>query len=134
MKHEMAGFFNKKLLKVAKRAGVIGHRRVVDSTGIADCVVTMDTITLITSAGWRCLELLSTLDGERESALRSSLSRSDYYEQTKPQTNWSQEDERHDLVTRSLLTQQRSSRRVHHLKIPSSMRLSRCFALLLDKI
>ena len=98
VKHEMAGFFNKKLLEVAKRAGVIGHRRVVDSTGIADCVVTMDTITLITSAARRCLELLSTLDGERESALRSSLSRSDYDEQAKPQINWSQPQERHVLV------------------------------------
>src|SRR5665213_1437847 len=58
---EMAGFFNAKLLQLAKRAGVIGHRRVVDSTGIADSVITMDTVSLIRSATRHCLDLLATL-------------------------------------------------------------------------
>src|SRR5487761_2748861 len=80
---EMAGFFNEKLLEVAKRAGVIGHRRVVDSTGISDCVVTMDTISLITSASRHCLELLEVLDESLAASLRSSLWRSDYDEKRK---------------------------------------------------
>ena len=41
---------------------MIGHRRVVDSTGIADCVVTMDTITLIRSATRHCLDRFAKLD------------------------------------------------------------------------
>jgi hypothetical protein len=95
---EMAGFFNKKLLAVAKRAGVIGHRRVIDSTGISDCVVTMDTITLITSASRHCLELLRILDDQLASRVRSSLRRSDYDGPAKPQINWSSQAERHELV------------------------------------
>src|SRR5665213_3140644 len=59
---DMAGLFNEKLLQLAKKAGVVGHRRVVDSTGMSDCVVTMDTITLIRSASRHCLARFSTLD------------------------------------------------------------------------
>ena len=40
VKAGMAGVLQERMLQVAKRAGVIGHRRVVDSTGIADSVVT----------------------------------------------------------------------------------------------
>src|ERR1700730_16174974 len=51
----MDGWLHERLIAVAKRAGVIGHRRVVDSTGIADSVMTMDTVSLIRSAIRRCL-------------------------------------------------------------------------------
>jgi hypothetical protein len=94
----MAGFFNDKLLSLARRAGVIGHRRVVDSTGIADCVMTMDTVTLISSAMRRCLELLGKLDKRVERTTRASLIRSDYDERGKPQINWSSATEREALV------------------------------------
>lgn len=94
----MAGLFNDKLLGVAKRAGVIGHRRVVDSTGIADCVVTMDTVTLICSATRRCLDLLETLDKPTGQAVRAALTRSDYDERGKPEINWSSATERAELV------------------------------------
>jgi hypothetical protein len=94
----MAGFFNDKLLAIAKRAGVIGHRRVVDSTGIADCVVTMDTVTLIRSATRRCLALFETLDKPVGQAIRAALSRSDYDERGKPEINWSSPTERAELV------------------------------------
>ena len=43
----------------AKRAGVIGHRRTIDSTGVADSVLTQDTITLIRSGVRRCVGLLA---------------------------------------------------------------------------
>src|SRR5665213_1894275 len=94
----MAGMFNDKLLLIAKRAGVIGHRRVVDSTGIADCVVTMDTITLIRSASRNVLTHLGRLDQRLASNLRRSLTRSDYDEVAKPQINWSEEQERRELL------------------------------------
>lgn len=94
----MAGFFNDKLLSLARRAGVIGHRRVVDSTAIADCVMTMDTVTLISSAMRRCLELLGKLDKRVERTTRASLIRSDYDERGKPQINWSSATEREALV------------------------------------
>ena len=58
----MEGWLHEQLLGLAKTAGVIGHRRVVDSTGIADCVLTQDTVSLIRSAVRRCLDLLGELD------------------------------------------------------------------------
>jgi hypothetical protein len=36
----MTGLLHERMLGVAKRAGVIGHRRVVDSTAISDSVIT----------------------------------------------------------------------------------------------
>src|SRR5579863_2483279 len=95
---DLAGFFNSQLLALAKRAGVIGHRRVVDSTGIADCVVTMDTITLIRSATRHVLQRFERLDKKAAKALRSSLRRSDYDEAGKPEINWSSEAERAGLL------------------------------------
>jgi transposase len=58
----LAGFFNEKLLQRAKRAGVIGHRRAVESTGIADCVVTTGTITLICPATRQVRDRFARLD------------------------------------------------------------------------
>src|SRR5665213_2220303 len=75
---DMAGLFNDRLLTLAKRAGVVGHRRVVDSTGMSDCVVTMDTITLIRSATRHCLDLLEKLDKRVGHQTRAALLRSDY--------------------------------------------------------
>ena len=95
---DMAGVFNEKLLQLAKRAGVVGHRRVVDSTGMSDCVVTMDTITLIRSASRHCLERFATIDKKNARQLASQLRRSDYDREAKPQINWSQPDERRALV------------------------------------
>lgn len=95
---DMAGMFNRKLLQLAKRAGIIGHRRIVDSTGIKDCVITMDTITLMRSASRQVISRLSKLDKRRASRLRGSLRRSDYDEAGKPEINWSQEAERRELL------------------------------------
>ncbi len=95
---DLAGLFNEKLLQLAKKAGVIGHRRVVDSTGMSDCVVTMDTITLIRSASQHCLERFSTIDKKAARQLRSQLRRSDYDAEAKPQINWSHKDEQRALV------------------------------------
>jgi len=94
----MAGFFNDKLLQLAKRAGVIGHRRVVDSTGIADSVVTMDTVSLIRSATRHGLDLLEKFDKRVGQQTRAGLLRSDYDERGKPEINWSSATERQELV------------------------------------
>ena len=67
----MDGWLHERLVGVAKTAGVIGHRRVVDSTGIADSVVTQDTVSLIRSAIRRCLGVLEEIAPERARACRA---------------------------------------------------------------
>lgn len=94
----MEGWLHERLVGVAKRAGVIGHRRVVDSTGIADSVVTQDTVSLIRSAIRRCLILLDELDPQKARACRESLVRDDYDREGKPEICWASETERRALV------------------------------------
>ena len=77
---------HQRLVGVAKQAGVIGHRRVVDSRGIADSVVTQDTVSLIRSAVRRCLGLLEEIAPEKAQACRSLLARDDYDREAKPET------------------------------------------------
>jgi Transposase domain (DUF772) len=73
VKAGMDGWLHQRLVGVAKAAGVIGHRRVVDSTGIADSVITQDTVSLIRSAIRRCIGLLAGLDPQKAQACRESL-------------------------------------------------------------
>jgi hypothetical protein len=94
----MADWLHERLLAVAKAAGVIGHRRMVDSTGIADCVVTQDTVTLIRSATRRCLDRLREIDPERSAATEAGLARSDYRQAGKPLICWASPTERGGLV------------------------------------
>lgn len=94
----MASFLNDRVLRTAKRAGVIGHRRVIDSTGIADSVLTMDTITLIRTAVRRCLKLVRALDRAAGVELDGLLSRDDYGRDAKPQIMWSDASARAGLV------------------------------------
>jgi hypothetical protein len=98
VKAGMSGLLQERMLQVAKRAGVIGHRRVVDSTGIADSVVTQDTVTLIRSAARRCLARVGELNPATGAALRDRLVRSDYDEAGKPQIVWSSPVARAELV------------------------------------
>lgn len=98
VKAGMDGWLHERLIRVAKAAGVIGHRRVVDSTGIADSVVTQDTVSLIRSAIRRCLGLLDELDSPRARACRESLARRDYDRDGKPEICWASEVERRALV------------------------------------
>jgi len=62
-------------LDVARGAGLVGVRRVLDSTPLYDAVATMDTVTLVRSA---IRGLLGVAD-EREDALRAHLRRDDDY-------------------------------------------------------
>lgn len=73
-------------LKVASDAGLVGARRVLDSTPLYDAVATMDTITLIRSA---IRSLLRVASEEMESELRGVLtSGDDYASNAKPQIDW----------------------------------------------
>jgi hypothetical protein len=94
----MEEWLHQRLVGVAKRAGVIGHRRVVDSTGIADSVVTHDTVSLIRSAIRRCLGRLAEVAAEKARACRGSLARQDYDRAGKPEICWASAAERQALV------------------------------------
>jgi hypothetical protein len=63
-------------LDVARRAGLVGARRVLDSTPLYDAVATMDTVTLVRSA---IRGLLRACDGDRAALLRAVLRRDDDY-------------------------------------------------------
>jgi hypothetical protein len=62
-------------LEVAREAGLVGVRRVLDSTPLYDAVATMDTVTLVRSA----IRQLLAVAGERERGLRTVLRRDDDY-------------------------------------------------------
>jgi len=64
------------VLQTAKRAGLVGRRRVLDSTAVYDAVATMDTVTLVRSA---IRGLLGVCDSGLEGELRGLLGREDDY-------------------------------------------------------
>jgi hypothetical protein len=83
-------------LEAAKEAGLIGRRRVLDSTPLYDAVATMDTVTLIRSA---IRGILKVADPELRAELREALrSGDDYASGAKPQIDWDDEEEREALV------------------------------------
>ena len=64
------------VLEMGRRAGLVGRRRVLDSTALYDAVATMDTVTLIRSA---IRGVLAACDSELEAELRGVLARDDDY-------------------------------------------------------
>ncbi len=73
-------------LDAARTAGLVGAKRVLDSTPLYDAVATMDTVTLIRSAIRR---LLGAVDPELEAELRAVLGRDDDYANGgKPSCDW----------------------------------------------
>jgi len=83
-------------LDVGKRAGLVGRRRVLDSTPIYDAVATMDTVTLVRSA---IRGLLAACEGELESELRGLLRRDDDYRGAgKPVCDYDDREAREQLV------------------------------------
>jgi hypothetical protein len=58
------------VLETAKRAGLVGRRRVLDLMALYDAVATIDTVTLVRSA---VRGLLRVCDGELERVLRGLL-------------------------------------------------------------
>lgn len=84
------------VLEAAKRNGMVGTRRVLDSTPLYDAVATMDTITLIRSA---IRGLLAAADADLEAELRAVLSAGDdYATNAKPQVDWDDPDARAALI------------------------------------
>ena len=82
-------------LEVARAAGLVGVRRVLDSTPLYDAVATMDTVTLVRSA---IRGVLGTAQ-EREPALRAVLRRDDDYRTSgKPAADWDDAEARAALV------------------------------------
>jgi Transposase DDE domain len=83
-------------LAAARQAGLVGRRRVLDSTPLYDAVATMDTVTLIGSA---LRGLLAVADQVLEAELRAVLGGSDDYASTaKPQIDWDDPAAREALV------------------------------------
>jgi hypothetical protein len=83
-------------LQAAHAAGLVGRRRVLDSTPLYDAVATMDTITLIRSA---VRGLLAAADADLTAALRAALRSGDDYVGTgKPQIDWDDRAAREELI------------------------------------
>src|SRR5436309_2444908 len=83
-------------LAAAREAGLVGRRRVLDSTALYDAVATMDTVTLLRSA---ICGLLRVCDAELESELRGLLGRDDDYRAAgKPVCDYDDRDAREALV------------------------------------
>jgi Transposase DDE domain/Transposase domain (DUF772) len=83
-------------LDVARQAGLVGRRRVLDSTPIYDAVATMDTITLIRSA---IRVLLAAADTALANELRMVITSGDDYTDTaKPQIDWDDQVAREALI------------------------------------
>ena len=83
-------------LDAARRAGLVGARRVLDSTPLYDAVATMDTVTLVRSA---IRQLLDVVESELEAELRGVLGRDDDYASGgKPSCDWDDPAAREALV------------------------------------
>jgi hypothetical protein len=83
-------------LDAAKEAGLIGRKRVLDSTPLYDAVATMDTVTLIRSA---IRGLLKVAEAELAIELRAALSSGDdYASSAKPQVDWDDAAAREALI------------------------------------
>jgi hypothetical protein len=86
-------------LAAAAEAGLVGRRRVLDSTPLYDAVATMDTITLIRSAVRGLLAATAVADAELVAQLRGVLSSGDgYLGSGKPQIDWDDRSAREELI------------------------------------
>ncbi len=83
-------------VEAAGAAGLVGHKRVLDSTPLYDAVATMDTVTLIRSA---IRGLLKVADAGLEAELRSVMtSGDDYASSSKPHIDWDDTEARAALI------------------------------------
>jgi len=82
--------------EVAEAAGLIGRKRVLDSTALYDAVSTQDTVTLIHDAIRR---VLKELDSLTKGDLEGQLGRKgDYKDAGKPACNWDNREAREKLL------------------------------------
>ena len=83
-------------LAMAKEAGLVGRKRVLDSTALYDAVATQDTVTMIRAA---IRALLNVADKALAAELRGVLRRDDTYEAPgKPTCDWDDKPAREALV------------------------------------
>jgi hypothetical protein len=83
-------------LEMAKGAGLVGRKRVLDSTALYDAVATQDTVTMIRSA---TRSLLQVADDRLRVELGAALKRQDDYAAAgKPACDWDDEVARDALV------------------------------------
>lgn len=83
-------------VEAAGAAGLVGARRVLDSTPLYDAVATMDTITLIRSAIRGLLKVASpALEAELRSVMTSG---DDYATSSKPHIDWDDTEARASLI------------------------------------
>ena len=83
-------------LSVAQSAGLVGRKRVLDSTPLYDAVATQDTVTLVRSA---IRSVLAVADAEMAARLRSLCRRDDDYRAPgKPVCDWQDEAAREALI------------------------------------
>ena len=86
-------------LQAAAGAGLVGRRRVLDSTPLYDAVATMDTVTLIRSALRGLLAAATAVDADLATAMRAVLtSGDDYASRGKPQIDWDDPAARAELI------------------------------------
>jgi len=83
------------VLDVASQAGLVGRRRVLDSTPIYDAVATMDTVTLVRSAIRGLLAVAGDLEGELRAVLRRD---DDYASAGKPVCDYDDRVARETLI------------------------------------
>lgn len=83
-------------LEMAKAAGLVGRKRVLDSTALYDAVATQDTVTMIRGA---IRAVLAVVDASVETELRRVLKRDDDYRAPgKPACDWEDEAAREALI------------------------------------
>jgi transposase len=84
------------VVEAAKSAGLVGKKRVFDSTALYDAVATQDTVTMIRSA---IRQVLGVLSGELAREVRVALKRDDDYDKPgKPVCDWDDKKAREALV------------------------------------
>lgn len=85
-----------RVLQVCRQAGLVGRKRVLDSTALYDAVSTQDTVTLIRAA---IRGLLKASDKSMAAEIQECLSREDDYAHAgKPACDWEDREAREALV------------------------------------
>ena len=106
-------------LAAAREAGMVGRRRVLDSTALFDAVATMDTVTLIRSA---IRGVFAVCTGPVEQELRSVLARDDDYRAAgRPVCDWDDREAREQLVDVLVKDAQAALRVLDGRELPSAL-------------
>jgi hypothetical protein len=84
------------VIHASREAGLIGRKRVLDSTALYDAVSTQDTVTLVRSA---LAKLLDVVDTELATTMRAAFERDDDYRKPgKPACEWDDAKAREALI------------------------------------